>query len=84
MTFFYLGVNNLLRRQKMAMPGDSAQTCSAELKIDLVQFSFDLLNPKTVEPALTSMIETVHPFEAEERQALKDLRTSIDYWRENL
>lgn len=56
MTVFHLGVNNCFAVKRWPLPEDWAEICSKELEVDLVQFSFDLMDPRTTEPALSEMI----------------------------
>jgi len=56
MTVFHLGVNNCFAVKRWPLPLDWAEICSKELDIDFVQFSFDLMDPRTIEPALSEMI----------------------------
>ena len=97
MTVLHLGVNNCFAVKKWPMPRDWAQICSADLDIDLVQFSFDLFDPRIIVPekvieaiegsdarTVHLIVEIVHAFEAEERQVLQDLKTSVEYWKQSL
>jgi len=58
-TIFHLGASNCFAVKRWPIPRDWAQICSAELDIGLVQFSFDLLDPRTIEPALSQMISRI-------------------------
>ena len=59
MTVFHLGVNNCFAVKRWPMPADWAQICSSDLDINHVQFSFDLLDPRTSEPAISEMISLI-------------------------
>jgi len=56
LTIFHLGMNNCFAVKRWPMPGDWAKICSKDLGVDIVQFSFDLMDPRTIEPALSGMI----------------------------
>ena len=59
MTVFHLGVNNCFAVKRWPMPRDWAQICSSDLDVIDVQFSFDLLDPRTSEPAISEMISLI-------------------------
>jgi len=56
MTVFHLGFNNCFAVKRWPLPADWAEICAKELEVDLVQFSFDILDPITSEPVLTEMV----------------------------
>jgi len=56
MTVFHLGVNNCFAVKRWPLPGEWTDICSGRLDVEFVQFSFDLLDPRTIEPALSEMI----------------------------
>ncbi|MEM2904298.1 MAG: TIM barrel protein [Candidatus Bathyarchaeia archaeon] len=56
MTDFHLGVNNCFAVKRWPLAGDWAEICAHELELKLVQFSFDLLDPRTSQPARSWMV----------------------------
>jgi len=56
MIVFHLGFNNCFAVKRWPLPVDWAEVCAKELEVDLVQFSFDILDPTMSEPALAEMI----------------------------
>lgn len=57
MTEFHLGVNNCFAVKRWPLAENWAETCAKDLGLTSVQFSFDLVDPRASEPALSSMIE---------------------------
>jgi len=53
MTVFRLGVSNCFAVKRWPMPRNWAEICSKELALNLVQFSFDVPDPRTIEPAIS-------------------------------
>jgi len=71
MTEFKLGVNNCFAVKRWPEPKSWIEIVATKLEVKYVQFSFDLLDPRTKEPALTSMIIEI-------RDYAKDYGITID------
>lgn len=65
MTEFHLGINNCFAVKRWPLPRDWAEICAHDLELKLVQFSFDLLDPRTTQPAWSWMVaETLDALKA--------------------
>ncbi len=56
MTLFHLGINNCFAVKRWPLPRDWVTICAHELDLKHIQFSFDLLDPRTTQPALSWML----------------------------
>ncbi|RLE62042.1 MAG: hypothetical protein DRN53_04710 [Thermoprotei archaeon] len=59
MTVFRLGVNNCFAVKRWPEPRAWTEIVATKLDVKYVQFSFDLLDPRSKDPALTSMITEI-------------------------
>ncbi|RJS74678.1 sugar phosphate isomerase/epimerase, partial [Candidatus Bathyarchaeota archaeon] len=64
MVKLYLGVNNCWAVKRWPLPEDWVDVCCS-IDVEYVQFSFDLLDPKTSEPALSNMIRRIRDTSSE-------------------
>lgn len=58
MVKIHLGFNNCWAVKRWPLPEEWAEICR-KMDVEYVQFSFDLLDPKTSEPALSNMIRRI-------------------------
>lgn len=59
MTRVRLGINNCFAVKRWPEPFEWTRIISEELELKLVQFSYDLLDPRTPEPILSLMVEEI-------------------------
>lgn len=84
MTLFYLGVNNCFAVKRWPMPKDWAEICSEELDVNLIQFSFDLLDPRTIKPALSEIISEIRDAVSEKGLIIHSTFTGLAAYSFNL
>ena len=66
------------------MPRDWAKICAEELGVNLVQFSFDLLDPRTIEPALSEILSETREAVREEGLTIHSTFTGLAAYSFNL
>jgi len=59
LTRFVLAINNCFAVKRWPNPEDWSNIVANELGLKIVQFSYDLLDPRTTEPALSAMISRI-------------------------
>ncbi len=65
MTEFHLGINNCFAVKRWPLAENWAEICAKDLGLKWVQFSFDLLDPRTTQPAWSWMVtETLEAMKA--------------------
>ena len=83
MVKLYLGVNNCWAVKRWPLPEDWIEICR-RFDVENVQFSFDLLDPKTSEPALSNMIRRVKEISSEADVNIQSTFTGLAAYSMNL
>jgi len=83
MVKLYLGVNNCWAVKRWPLPEEWVDVCRS-IDVEYVQFSFDLLDPKTSEPALSNMIRRIRDVSSEAGVKIQSTFTGLAAYSMNL